>query len=253
MNRQKHHLVDRDVAQQRCDWEDLAGLDAMWAVFSDPSRQFGNWRAEEFFSTAVEEIRELKRLIGAVGFPGNFDSALDFGCGLGRLTRALKPFCREVIGVDISERMVSQAKLLTPNCQFLHNPYSDLRIFPSGRFDLVYSFQVLQHQRSVKLITGYVSEFIRVLKPGGLAVFQVPYHISPWHRIQPARRLYQVLRLMGIPARTLYRNGLIPMCMTPASEQEITASVHDAGGRVLAVEFDRSCPRAKSKLYCGTK
>src|SRR5271166_1926207 len=172
---------------------DLAQIDAIESILSDFSRQFGSGHLEEFFASAADEMGELKQLVARVGFAEPFDAALDFGCGLGRLTRAMKSFCREVVGVDISEEMVRQAQLLNPNCQFVHNPYNDLRVFSSGRFDLVYSFQVLQHQRSAALIRNYVSEFIRVLKPGGLALFQVPYRISFLHRLQPRRRMFQIL------------------------------------------------------------
>jgi len=185
--------VDREIALQRRDWEDLAQIDAIESILSDFSRQFGSGHLEEFFASAADEMGELKQLVARVGFAEPFDAALDFGCGLGRLTRAMKSFCREVVGVDISEEMVRQAQLLNPNCQFVHNPYNDLRVFSSGRFDLVYSFQVLQHQRSAALIRNYVSEFIRVLKPGGLALFQVPYRISFLHRLQPRRRMFQIL------------------------------------------------------------
>ena len=80
---------------------------------------------------------------------------LDFGCGVGRLTRVFAQHFERVIGVDISDGMVAKAKklhALFPNCQFLVNQYEDLRIFPDNYFDMVYSGFVLQHIPSKRLI-----------------------------------------------------------------------------------------------------
>jgi len=241
------------TAEHRRGWEDLAVLDPMWAVLSDPQRQFGRWNADEFFSTGAEEVARLRERLLALGYPDTFGSALDFGCGLGRLTRALTACCREVIGVDISEEMISKARALTPACQFVHNQNYDLRIFPSNRFDLIYTRFVLQHQRSTKLILEYVSELIRVVKPGGVAAFQIPCNIPYAQRIQPRRRAYDLLRAVGLPAGLLYRMRLNPICMTSASVKSVMAAVEASGGRVLAVNEDDACRGVDSRLYCATK
>lgn len=241
------------LSGHRRDWEDLAVLDPMWAVLSEPQYQFGKWSPDEFFSTGADEISELRRRLLAQGFPDTFGSALDFGCGLGRLTRALTACCGEVIGVDISEQMISQARSFTPTCQFVHNPYYDLRIFPSNRFDLVYTCRVLQHQRSTKLILDHVSELIRVVKPGGVVAFQIPCNIAYIHRIQPRRRVYELLRGVGVPTRLLHRIKLSPICITSASVKSVTSAVVESGGRVLSVDADDSCPGTDSKFYYATK
>ncbi len=38
-----------------------------------------------------------------------FGKALDFGCGVGRLTQALADYFNEVAGVDVSPTMVNKA------------------------------------------------------------------------------------------------------------------------------------------------
>ncbi len=241
------------LAEHRRDWDDLSALDPMWAVLSEPERQFDRWSPDEFFSTGADEVARLRGRLLALGCPDTFGSALDFGCGLGRLTRALTACCGEVIGVDISEQMISRARSLTPACQFVHNPYYDLRIFPPNRFDLVYTCRVLQHQRSAKLILEHVSELIRVVKPGGIAAFQIPCNVPYMHRLQPRRRVYELLRGMGLPARFLYRLNLVPMCMTSASVKSVVSAVEKSGGRVLSVNADDSCPGVESKFYYATK
>ena len=104
---------------------------------------------------------------------------------------------RECVGLDISEGMVKLARELNedrPNCRFVVNAAPDLGQLETGSFDFVYSSLVLQHMPSVEMVEAYVGEFLRVLRPGGLAVFQSLSHIPFALRLQPRRRVYAVLR-----------------------------------------------------------
>lgn len=231
------------------DWNDLANVDAMWAVLSHPGMEHGNWNEGDFFRTGIEEIAEVRGMLTTLGFTECPDSALDFGCGLGRLTVALRQFCREVIGVDVSSAMIERARSLHTQCEFVHNPHSDLRVFSPQRFDLIYSRRVLQHQPSAAGILRYVSEFVRVLKPGGIAAFQIPSRV-PWHhRLQPRRRVYGLLRALGFSPQLLYSWNFHPMRMTAVPEHEVRAVVERAGGRILQIAPDNSCPGDESRFY----
>jgi ubiquinone/menaquinone biosynthesis C-methylase UbiE len=102
------------------------------------------------------------------------ERALDFGCGLGRLTRALSAYYARVDGVDIARSMIGQAQELNigySRCFFTVNERPDLKLFPDDAFDLIYTNLVLQHMPA-KLAEGYIREFVRCTKPGGLTVFQ---------------------------------------------------------------------------------
>lgn len=48
------------------------------------------------------------------------DRVLELGCGNGRLTRLLAPFCAQIIGVDISEAMIQRAKNTTTALETNH-------------------------------------------------------------------------------------------------------------------------------------
>ena len=65
--------------------------------------------------------------------------------------------------------------------------------------DFIYSRIVLQHVNSRYAVRSYLSEFARVLAPGGLLVFQLPSHIPIRHRVQPRPRTYSLLRGVGVP------------------------------------------------------
>jgi SAM-dependent methyltransferase len=236
------------------DWNELAELDAMWAVLSEPGRQHQNWTADEFFATGKEEIAKLFVDLVRLGLTHQFRSALDFGCGLGRLTRALRDHCPDVVGVDISQAMIDRAKRLSPDCQFEFNPYPDLRLFSSDSFDLIYCRRVLQHQSTQSQILVLVSEFVRVLKAGGVAAFQIPRHVPLRNRLQPRRRLYAALRVAGLRPELLYKLGLHPISMTSVPEVKVRTTVQRSNGIVSSVQVDTtSCPGIQSNFFYVTK
>ena len=76
------------LAAQRRDWDELAELDPYWAICTTPGKRFGGWDTDEFFATGEREIGAVLAEAEPLGVPGARGEALDFGCGLGRLTRA---------------------------------------------------------------------------------------------------------------------------------------------------------------------
>jgi hypothetical protein len=89
----------------------------------------------------------------------------------------------------------------------------------------------------MSLTEAYTREFIRILSPDGLLVFQLPRYI-PWkNRIQPRRRIYRLLRALGISEGYLLRSlKLTPMRMNFVPEGRVKDLVQAAGGMVLTIE-----------------
>ncbi len=219
------------------DWNELGKLDPLWAVLSDPERQFGRWDRSEFFRTGEQLVETVVRTAARFGLPRAYGRALDFGCGVGRLTRALASHFGTCCGVDISDQMIREARRLNaavPNCFFMVNSDPDLRIFSSEHFDCVLSVLVLQHLPRRAWIRSAICEFVRVLKRGGLLAFQLPSFI-PWrNRLQPRRRAYQLLRTIGAGHAFLYRSlGLNPIRMNYIRREDVVALVSRAGGRMV--------------------
>lgn len=157
-------------------WNTFGEEDPLWAVCAIPEKKNNNWDEQEFFNTGVGKISQLVQWMDDNNLPTRRSTALDFGCGVGRLTQALCDHFDWCVGVDIAPSMVEKAKGYNrhgKNCTYRLNESDDLQAFRDGTFDLIYTEHVLQHIRP-QVALRYISEFIRVLRPGGLAFFHCP-------------------------------------------------------------------------------
>ncbi len=103
-------------------------------------------------------------------------TVLDLGCGFGRSIEWMQRRYQRVIGVDISNHVISLARQ-----RFQDLPHVDFytcngRGLPpeikAGSIDLIYCFTVFQHiPRSYTL--DYLESFRRVLNPSGKAIFNM--------------------------------------------------------------------------------
>ncbi|MBN8482442.1 MAG: class I SAM-dependent methyltransferase, partial [Xanthomonadales bacterium] len=162
------------LEQLREVWSRLGSDDPLWAVLSRPDKRGGRWDIDEFFATGQAEIDVQMRFLEAAGWPKRRVRALDFGCGAGRVSRALAAHFEHVVGLDVSASMVATARRLNAdraNLEFRENASARLEGIADASIDFVYSMMTLQHIPS-SLAHGYVEEFLRVLAPGGVAVFQ---------------------------------------------------------------------------------
>ena len=155
-------------------WEGLAGRDALSAILTDDSKTGGKWDLAEFLATGDAEIETVMKHLAAIGHVPDFSgAALDFGCGVGRLTQALALRFASCVGVDISHEMVRQAEAINqyPHCRYVASSTERLP-FENATFSFLYSNIVLQHVPR-PLAKNYLREFVRVLAPGGVLVFGV--------------------------------------------------------------------------------
>jgi SAM-dependent methyltransferase len=169
---------------------------------------------------------------------------LEVGCGVARIGRELAPHCGEWHGVDISPNMIAIAKARTAalsNVRLQPLPDSTLSIYPDATFDRVYSHIVLFHLDKEDMLT-YISEFYRVLKPGGFVYFDTWNLAHPfgWQRFLHERELNRRLsprppnrnRFSTPEEVAIYAQGLglgVVEVLTGSSLAQVIAVRPDAG------------------------
>ena len=157
------------------DWNEFGKTDPLWAVITAEGTRGGKWDADAFFETGRTEIAQVMNVIGGLRIPVGRARALDFGCGVGRLSRALADHFAEVVGVDIAPSMIELANKMSSvegRCTYILNETDELRMLPTDSFDLVYSNITLQHMPP-RYGRRYLEEFLRVTRPDGLIVFEL--------------------------------------------------------------------------------
>lgn len=204
---------------------------------------------EEFFQSGINEVNSVMGYIDSLSLSKKLSmrTALDFGCGVGRLTQPLSRYFHEVYGVDIAPKYISLAEEYNkyPNkCKYYLNKKDDLEIFENNSFDLIYSNIVLQHMKP-KYSKKYITEFLRVLAPGGLLIFQLSSEIiTLWGKMA-----WKIL----IPLRSsLMRRPFIDMNYIP--KEEVTDFLEKNEAAIIdVVQDDWAGKHFKSFRYCVTK
>jgi cyclopropane fatty-acyl-phospholipid synthase-like methyltransferase len=175
-----HDEVDRLESRphlvQAADWDHFAHEDAYTYIMTElqPGDREAFWRAGE---TVVEGellpvMRELRVTRG---------TALEIGCGVGRLMLPLSRHFQQVLGVDISCEMVRQGQAVAAqrgarNLRFLSASHpsrisAELPEF-EGKVDLIYSLLVFQHIADFAVIEAYLRRIGSLLSRDGIAYLQ---------------------------------------------------------------------------------
>ncbi|WP_404382427.1 class I SAM-dependent methyltransferase [Knoellia locipacati] len=245
-----------DLTHLQRNWDDLGRVDPMWAILADPTRHGNRWTRDDFFATGVQEVRRYLDLLDELGVGARREVAVDFGSGAGRLTQALSSAYAKVVGLDIAESMTALAvrENLERNphrerASFVTNSADHLGVIDSDSVDLVLSIVVLQHMNNA-LKSAYLREFVRVLRPHGVAVFTVPSHAD--------RSLTGWVRRLPNPVQNIYRRHRYGyrsvMEFHAMSRTEVEAAVAAAGGDIVTVRDDTMAgPPWISYLYVVTK
>lgn len=248
--------MEKCIRQVKKNWEEFADKDPLWSILPLPEKKDNRWRIDELFETGYKEICSVMEYIGQRNIKIGHHRALDFGCGVGRLTQALSRYFDNCIGVDISFQMLKIAEQNNrhkENCSYILNCAPDLMIFKDSAFDFIYSNIVFQHLPP-KLTVAYIKEFIRILKNNGIAVFQITTSIiglpnrirRTLNYILPdfVRHFYKKIRYKTWAIKDMY-------CIR---EEVLNNIIVSNGGKIIDVIDDHSSlPRYKGKRYCITR
>jgi len=228
-----------DIKSLEKNWNLLGSEDPMWAILVSSDKKGNKWKPDEFFASGRAEINELMDSLTRLGVKLNRSKALDFGCGIGRLTQALALHFENTIGVDIARSMIDMANKFNQfgeKCQYFLNTQDNLALFPNDNFDLIYTNIVLQHMEPV-YSKKYIREFIRILKPDGILVFQIPSEQKKAREAGLKGIVKSILPAVVVDLLRKVRDmGEPKMEMHPISQNEIKVFLKEQNARLIHIE-----------------
>ena len=166
----------------------LARMDEYWSRIGEEAPHWSVLTEERFRPERITEAKAafygtggvdeaiLAGILRAEGARTGDLRCVEFGCGVGRVTLRLSPLFAEVVGCDISAPHLAVAREEAA-ARGLHNLVWHRtragRLMPDGGWDVWFSRLVLQHNPPPVMMEVLRRAFDG-LRPGGLAVFQVP-------------------------------------------------------------------------------
>ncbi len=143
------------------------------------AKRQGVFRYSWFNHAHVFRVQELERDILAVLRAAHFEHLqdkriLEIGCGQGQwLNQLVKWGARpeNVVGIDVLENRVSQARQLCPQGVQVHCGNATRLPFNNASFDLVVQFTVFSSILDIAVKEMVAREMLRVLKDGGLILW----------------------------------------------------------------------------------
>jgi SAM-dependent methyltransferase len=249
-----------DLQRLKRNWDAFGRRDPLWAVLALPDKRGNRWDVEEFFAWGRDEIEGVLEYVRSRGLEIPSGRALDFGCGVGRLTQALALHFENVDGVDIAPSMIRLAERYNRHpttCRYHLNDRADLGQFPDSSFDFIYSNITLQHIEP-RYSERYISEFVRLLSERGALVFQVPSEPVPGSVKPPGRSLRKTISPIT-PAFLRPALRWIVDRRSPSMEgfgiprTDVIRLLEEAGAKVVDVQPDTWSPDWIAYRYCVTR
>ncbi len=130
--------------------------------------------AEEFSGEHEKKPKDQEILHRFSQEIGDRRPVWDFGCGPGQTTKYLKNLGIEISGLDLSKKILEQARTIHPGINFRKGNILELE-FVDDSIGGVVAFYAIVHFTEEQVEIAFLEAF-RVLQPGGLFLFT--YHIG---------------------------------------------------------------------------
>ncbi|HVK98565.1 MAG TPA: malonyl-ACP O-methyltransferase BioC [Dongiaceae bacterium] len=204
-----------------------------------------------------DQVAQLQMQVGhqlltalKTAHPSYNGAALDIGCGTGKLTRELRPFCQRLIALDFAPGMLQFARdhhadVIT---DFVCADADALPFVPAS-LDRVFSNFALQWSASLPRLIHSLGE---VLRPGGQLAFSIPAEgtlwelQNSWQQADPSHRhvntflsetdVRKALLSAGFHIDTLQVDTVV---MQYASVRELTQELKTLGAQTVNGENNR--------------
>lgn len=146
-----------------------------------------------YFASGARQVAEITARFGVP----DGGTAVEIGCGDGRMTRSLAGRYDHVYALDVAPSVLAACRRNLrdrDNVEFLLGGAGQLAGRPGGSVDFVLSATVLQHVSDRAEVTRYLAEAGRLLRPGGVATLQLR---APGLRSRGRDVLVDTIRLFG--------------------------------------------------------
>jgi SAM-dependent methyltransferase len=186
-------MMKRGLRDTDADWRELGEANPYWAVLNEDrfsQETLSDEVIDDFYKSGEEDV---DRIIGLVrrclGEVPRVQCALDFGCGVGRLSAAMAKRAEQVVGYDISSGMLRVAQSRAGrNLRFVD-------VLPGGQFDWINALIVFQHippGRGLPILRDLLSR----LAPRGFVTLDFPLYSeeASGRRDKRVRRLLSKLK-----------------------------------------------------------
>jgi SAM-dependent methyltransferase len=174
------------VAQQpkhwkQLTWEAMAQENPLFAVMTTDAMadaapaDFSPEHLTELFRKGVKLFKKnIRKQLHHSPDPPDQTLVVEYGCGVGRILKAVADAGWRCAGIDISPTMIEHCRRLAPDTEALYVLDADGRTtMPDEAASVVYSFAVVQHIASLKSYLQAFDEMCRILKPGGILAVQI--------------------------------------------------------------------------------
>lgn len=228
-------------------WEQWGRRDPYFGVITNDGYRSTNLTEEgkqAFFESGHKHVARVlatsRRYIDPDFAPR---SALDFGCGVGRVVIPLAAVVEQVVGLDVSSSMLEEARR---NCA--SKSLSNVHLLQSDdalscidrRFDLVHSFIVFQHIPQARGRQIF-SRLLDCLDDGGIGAVHFAYSKARYRAHNGRIPLSRTLMEPFVRIKRIIRSRLPgrdpEMEMNPYDLNELSFMMQSAGIRDLHAEY----------------
>jgi SAM-dependent methyltransferase len=229
------------VRDTDADWREVGQSQPYWGVLSHPdfrAEAITPERVEAFYSTGRPYIDNVARWLKDATGASPSGRALDFGCGVGRLSEAMCAYAADVTGLDVSPGMLELARARSSKVTYVGE-------MPDGPFDWINSFIVFQHIAPVQGLE-ILKDLLARLAPGGavslqFATWREARHEHPtftgWRARSQARKYRQWLKSLPAGQILMYDYDLNPLVrlisLAGIEEMKLVSTDHDGHHGVI--------------------
>jgi len=178
-----HHspLMKTENPDSNAEWKMWGDKDPLWAVttWKDKDKTGINpWTDADFYELGRKDWSDFIKHWTSYGVIPS--TAVEIGCGAGRLTKHMASVFGHIHALDISPGMIEYAKarVQEPNITF-HLIDGESIPLPDESVTAVFSTHVFQHFDSINTASGYFKDIARTLVREGTMMIHLPMVIWP--------------------------------------------------------------------------